>query len=197
MRRMMKGMKSGKRSILRRGAAGFLPCAVLLLGAWGAQAGEKPTSEQQASSQIKQRFENVESQVTHLEQLENNLRREIDSIEATRKDLTAQLSNLKSEVAEARRLAPGGSGAEAPAPKTHWFLRLISLVVVVGAIFFLARLFFARWGGEDEPGSGPTIVKTNDPETIRARAQADAPAETADSSNAKSESAEEKQEKKG
>lgn len=118
---------------------------------------------------VDRHLSDLEIQVQMLEQQSRSMRRELESrldqIDATRQGLGRQLENLKSRLdasAATRTVAaPAATRSQEPpavpetAPprepmKSSWLFRLILLIVIIIPLFFMARLFFGRWGVDED-----------------------------------------------
>lgn len=177
-----------KTRLVSMGSRVALALALLLVAACGepaapaakqaAQSGAPGTQEETA-----RQIADLEQRIDALTRQSDAMRREmlsrLDQIDVNREALELQLTNLKTggevppvAVAAANAAAePAASAAPsaaqetaAPAPLTdegriNPFLRFILLIVIIGAILFLSRIFFDRWG-DTEDGEGPPEVET-------------------------------------
>lgn len=111
-------------------------------------------------------FEKLEKRIDEMElegrELQGQFKERMERIEAARRAAAAQAADLRRELGLPKRenglLGPGGvSGA---LRRSNFWVGLVLVVVIVAAILFILRIFFGRWG-EDEDYS-PYIEKENE-----------------------------------
>jgi hypothetical protein len=138
------------------------------------------TGPPKVSPEIQGRIESLESQLAQLEQFTHNVRREVESIEATREALAAQLDNLKRDLGAGRR-PDAQTGAEEQ-PSSHaaegspardeteggglsFIFKLLIFVIIIIAVFSIGRIFFHRWNLDG--AEHPIVERTNELGTVR------------------------------
>ncbi len=133
----------------------------------------------------------LELQLESLERQSDAMRREVlsrlDQIDITREALSVQLMSLREETGgpaeEVAVTAPPTASPETgttTAPpiaseekvdsterEHNPFLRFLLLIFILGAIFFLARIFFDRWGDPEDGERPSTVEATTDLGKIR------------------------------
>lgn len=142
-----------------------------------------------------QHLRDLEVQLESLERQSEAMRREVlsrlDQIDVTREALAVQLMSLRGETAEpveasseataapaapstpaepeqaAASTASPETAGEAPDSENNPFLRFLLLIFILAAIFFLARIFFDRWGDPEDGERPPTVEATTDLGKIR------------------------------
>lgn len=118
---------------------------------------------------VERHLSDLEIQVQMLEQQSRSMRRELESrldqIDATRQSLARQVGNLKDQLGAPATTRTGAAPAatrsqqpsappESRAPRepmnSSWLFRLILLIIIIIPLFFMARLFFGRWGVDED-----------------------------------------------
>lgn len=169
-------------SARRRASCLFIAALALALAAG---CGEDPktatatTPEAHPGHDTERRVAEIEKNLANLDAQAQTLRAEtqtrLNEIDATRQALASQVALLRTELnlpgkaigaAKPTAAKPQDEAAKS-APEVSrgpgWFLRLILLVIIVGAIIFIGRIVFNRWGpdAEDEgfimPSGGPRV----------------------------------------
>jgi len=184
------------RRLMSGGARALAVCLGATLLACG-QPAESPAPDSAAVEEAashkdrEQHLHDLEVQLEALKQQSEAMRREVvsrlDQIDVTREALQVQLESLRGEtpapVAPAETAAaesasettepatataaPSGDTASAPDADNSPFLRFLLLIFILAAIFFLARIFFDRWGDTEDGERPPTVEATTDLGKIR------------------------------
>ncbi len=148
-------------------------------------------SEAPATGDHEQHLRDLEVQLESLERQSDAMRREVlsrlDQIDITREALSVQLMSLREETGEPAEevavVAPPATSPETGTAATppvaseekadsterehNPFLRFLLLIFILGAIFFLARIFFDRWGDPEDGERPSTVEATTDLGKIR------------------------------
>lgn len=172
--------------------AALLGAALLACGEPAGSPGPEVSAPTDVASreEHEQHLRDLEVQLEALKQQSEAMRREVvsrlDQIDVTREALKVQLESLRGEPTAAPEATAAATaetrpeGTETPATAeaasetasagdadSSPFLRFLLLIFILAAIFFLARIFFDRWGDTEDGERPPPVEATTDLGKIR------------------------------
>lgn len=123
-----------------------------------------------------QLVERIEKEIDELDnqsrELNGEFKDRIESIEKSRRALAAQTAELRRELGLPKRpSALSGGGIARAMKRPNFWVGLILVIVIVGAILFILRIFFGRWGGDED--YGPYVEKENELGSVKYPAEAE------------------------